>query len=108
MFYFNFQLFKDQLKLTTQLLVSQLDINNTGRINENQFLNSIRRNYSINELNMFLKFDIIPNEVLDEANMQQSVNGSVMSVRSNRVRYFEKKSNYEHVKFCIFILRILI
>ncbi len=83
-------MFKDQLKLTTQLLVSQLDINNTGRINENQFLNSIRRNYSINELNRFLKFDIIPNEVLDEANMQPSVHGSVMSVRSNRVRYFKK------------------
>jgi hypothetical protein len=64
-----------------------LDINNTGRVSENQFLNSIRRNYSINELNRFLKFDIIPNEVLDEANMQPSVYGSVMSVRSNRVGY---------------------
>jgi hypothetical protein len=60
-----------------------LDINNTGRVSENQFLNSIRRNYSINELNRFLKFDIIPNEVLDEANMQPSVYGSVVSV--NRV-----------------------
>lgn len=66
----------------------QLDTKNTGRINETQFISNIVRNYSDVELSKILKYDLIPNEVLDEANMQPSLAGSQMNMRNERVYFF--------------------
>ena len=65
--------------------MSQLDRNNTGRINENQFVNSIKREFKVSELRDLLNFDLIPAEVLDEVNMQPSLAGSRVNLRSDKV-----------------------
>ena len=81
--------------MTTELLMSHLDLNNTGRITENQFVGAIRRKYSDKSLNDMLRFDLIPLEVLDEANMQPSLSGSMVNLNNDRVNsIFNLKSNY--------------
>jgi len=71
--------------MTTDLLMSHLDLNNTGRITENQFVGAIRRKYSDKSLNDMLRFDLIPLEVLDEANMQPSLSGSMVNLNNDKV-----------------------
>jgi hypothetical protein len=65
--------------------MSHLDLNKTGRITENQFVSAIRRKYSDKILNDMLRFDLIPLEVLDEANMQPSLSGSMVNLNNDRV-----------------------
>lgn len=67
--------------------MKQLDTKKTGSINETQFVTNIIRNYSDNQISEMLKFDLIPNEVLDDANMQPSLSGSQMNMRNDRVEF---------------------
>ncbi len=71
--------------MITDTLMSHLDLNKTGRITENQFVSAIRRKYSDKILNDMLRFDLIPLEVLDEANMQPSLSGSMVNLNNDRV-----------------------
>lgn len=71
--------------MTVDILMAQLDSKNTGYINEAQFVKNIKRIYSENQLRQFLRVDLIPNEVLDEANMQPSLAGSRINMRNDRV-----------------------
>ena len=71
--------------MTVDILMAQLDSKNTGYINEAQFAKNIKRIYSENQLRQFLRVDLIPNEVLDEANMQPSLAGSRINMRNDRV-----------------------
>lgn len=71
--------------MTVDILMAQLDSKNTGYINEAQFVKNIKRMYSENQLRQFLRVDLIPNEVLDEANMQPSLAGSRINMRNDRV-----------------------
>ena len=71
--------------MTVDILMAQLDSKNTGYINEAQFVKNIKRIYSENQLRQCLRVDLIPNEVLDEANMQPSLAGSRINMRNDRV-----------------------
>jgi hypothetical protein len=65
--------------------MSQLDRNNTGKVTENQFVNSIKKEFKVSELRDLLNFDLIPVEVLDEVNMQPSLAGSRVNLRNDKV-----------------------
>ena len=62
-----------------------MDEKKTGRINENQFVYNVKRIASPSQLKDLLSFDLIPTYLLDEINMQPSVNGSMSSLRTHRV-----------------------
>jgi hypothetical protein len=68
--------------------MKQLDTKKTGRINEVQFVTNILRNYSDEDIKRMLDFEIIPPDVLNETNMQPSVAGSRINMRSNNVFAF--------------------
>lgn len=70
--------------------MTQMDDRKTGRINESQFVYNIKRIASPNQLKEFLSFNIIPGELLEEVNMQPSLNGSMLSVRNTRVNKQKK------------------
>ena len=74
--------FKNELRDVTELVMIQMDDKKTGRINENQFVYNVKRIVSPSQLKDLLKFDLIPTFLLDEVNMQQSVNGSMASLKT--------------------------
>ena len=51
--------FKEQLEETVEILITQLDPENTGEISENQFVENTKKNYSIEELEELLRFPIL-------------------------------------------------
>ena len=76
---------QEELRDVTELVMIQMDDKKTGRINENQFVYNAKRIASPTQLKDLLSFDLIPPKLLDEVNMQPSVNGSMSSLRTNRV-----------------------
>ena len=77
-----------EVRETCDIFMSQLDKNNTGFINENQFVANIKREFRPTELKELLNFDLIPVEVLDEVNMQPSLAGSRINLRNDSVSKF--------------------
>lgn len=65
--------------------MEQLDPDNTKKINEKNFIQNIFANYDREELNYLLKYDLIPNDVLRELNMQPSLPGSQLNMRNTSV-----------------------
>jgi hypothetical protein len=66
--------------------MSQLDKQNTGYVNEKNFITNIYASCSDYQLKQLLRFELIPNEVLDEANMQASLAGSMINMRNDKVK----------------------
>lgn len=63
-------------------MMDQLDEKLTGYVSEMQFVQAVKRLYPAFQLSSILKFELIPPEALNEANMQTSVhNGSMMNMR---------------------------
>jgi hypothetical protein len=77
-----------EVRETCDIFMSQLDKNNTGFINENQFVANVKREFRPTELKELLNFDLIPVEVLDEVNMQPSLAGSRINLRNDNVSNF--------------------
>ena len=55
---------KEKLDENVELIMSQLDPKNTGKVNENQFVKNIKKNYKPDELQEYLSFTLIPDEIL--------------------------------------------
>jgi len=79
---------ENEVRETCDIFMSQLDKNNTGFINENQFVANVKREFRPTELKELLNFDLIPVEVLDEVNMQPSLAGSRINLRNDNVSIF--------------------
>jgi hypothetical protein len=71
--------------------MDQLDINKTDKINEKQFVQGIIHNYTDFQLTNLLNFDLIPNEILEDAHktgsLASSKRGSIVSRRSHLSKY---------------------
>lgn len=74
---------ESKLRKTVELLMKQLDNIGAGRVDEEMFVNNVRRHYSINELRSYLKIEIIPSDILEDVNYQPSMAGSQSSLRNN-------------------------
>ncbi|CAF0728665.1 unnamed protein product [Brachionus calyciflorus] len=72
----------NEIKDLTEIFMNDLDPKKTGKISEKQFVNNILSNYDESQLNSLLKFELIPDEALREANMQPSLAGSQLNMRN--------------------------
>ena len=61
--------------------MSQLDPRKSGQITETMFIKNIKKYYSAQELNECFNFDLIPPNVLEETQRQQSIAGSSPSIK---------------------------
>ena len=55
--------------------MGQIDPENTGFVTETQFVENVKQYYTEQELNEMFTYDLIPNELLESAHMQQSLPG---------------------------------
>lgn len=69
--------------MSVDLFMKQLDTKRTGHINETQFVANVQRHYPEDQLRKALNIDIIPPELLDEANMNPSVAGSRFNMKKD-------------------------
>lgn len=63
--------------------MKQLDTKKTGRINETQFVTNVLRLYPEEQVKKMLDINIIPQDVLNETNMQPSMAGSQLNMRND-------------------------
>lgn len=62
----------------------QMDERKTGKISENAFIYNVKRLIPPRQLESYLKFDIIPPEIMESVNMEPSISGSMISMRNAR------------------------
>lgn len=79
---YNNNISDEELGTVTDIFMNQLDERKTGRINEDQFVYNVKRIVAPNQLKEFLKFEIIPSDLIDEAHMEPSISGSMISLRN--------------------------
>lgn len=67
--------------------MEQLDPNDTNNIDEKNFVGNIFANYNREELSYYLKYDLIPDDLLNELRMQPSQHGSQLNMRNTNVSF---------------------
>lgn len=67
--------------------MEQLDPNNTNKIDEKSFIGNIFANYEREELDFYLKYNLIPDDLLNELKMQPSQSGSQLNMRNTNVTF---------------------
>jgi hypothetical protein len=55
--------FKEKLDENVDILMTQLDPKNSGKINESQFVKNTKKNHNIDELEELLSFSLIPEDL---------------------------------------------
>ncbi|CAF0924032.1 unnamed protein product [Adineta steineri] len=72
----------DEIKALSHQFMRQLQANERGQLNMEQFIAGVQRCFSPGELEELLKFDIIPAHLLDEANAISSLQSSSTNLRN--------------------------
>lgn len=84
---------EEEVTSTCDLLMSQLDPDRTGKILEMQFVTNTLKNYDEYELSEILIIDLIPNEALEQLNIEPKLSSDKNTSNNNQNRNITSNTN---------------